>query len=69
MILQRDFVIMRFILMGKRIANMRITTMKITCENEEAREKTMPRSVGKISLANSPLSTTSKRKSPQRIPR
>ena len=67
-ILQRDLVIMRFTLMGKRIANMRTKTMKITCENEEAREKTMPRSADQKCLQNMLKSTTTKRRSKQKIP-
>ena len=51
MILQRDFVIMRFILRGNTSANMRITAMKITCMDGRARETTMPRYVGKLILA------------------
>ena len=68
MILQRDFVIMRFILRGDTSAKIRITAMKITCVNEETREKSMPKADGDIHLKNMFQSITSVRISTQRTP-
>ncbi len=68
MISQRDFVMMHFILMGNTSANMRITAMKITCENEEAREKRITKSVCLPIFKTRFKSITSRRKSIKRIP-